>query len=565
MLRILCLLILLTLPVFGQKFIVFGDTQFHNHEVFHQMVEKGMGCNPEIVLHVGDMILGYKYPASAGRKEWKVFKKQIAAVTVPFYPAPGNHDITTPGLEEAYLEEWGEHSLFYSIAHPGANFLFLNSTNGEQTDSVTEDQFLWLKETLDSIGTVKPVFITLHAPLHLSQNTSWKRFREVITGYNIQAVFTGHYHVYDRRVIDGIQFFCLVTSGKIPYNQHYAGRSFHFLEVEKVHDHFNFRVHLQDNVLSEEAVPPGEYDVSSPFAPKPFCIDIPQSYTGWHNFTIPFRNSTDSVINYRIEVETNQNEILKLNDAGLTLTPGADGLIEGKVFVEAADWFEIPLTLGNITTEYTNRFGYAGKITAPLMAYTPPGCEVLSKSNQYTFDGVISDAEYNGRTIIGLRSDFQNAQSADSTIIFLNYDNDSLYIGFWGYEPNVAGLEAFAEGKIPLVFSDDDIEFYFDPDRSQRSSYRTMVNSKGVNLNSGPKGLFSFNSESKVHVGDNYWSAEFRIPFSSFLSVPPKAGATWGFNVRRTRTQSEIRISDWSKMSDTPPVELYFFGVAEFK
>ncbi len=564
MTRFLSLLLIISIPVFGQKFIVFGDTQFHNPEIFSQMIQKGMNCNPEIVLHVGDMILGYKYPASAGKREWEVFRKQIKSITVPFYAAPGNHDITTPGLREAYLDEWGEGSLFYRVEYSGLNFIFLNSTNGEKTDSVTEDQFQWLKSTLDTIGKTNPAFITLHAPLQFTNTASWKRFREVIQGYNVEAVFTGHYHVYDRRVIDGVNYFCLVTSGKIPYDQHYAGRSFHFLEVEKVDEGFHYRVHLKDTVLIEETVPPGEHNISAKFAPKTFCIDVPEDHAGWLDFSIPFTNRTASIQTFRVTSVPIVQDNLELKQESVMLLPDSEGMIRGRLLVKDLNSFNVAEVLGEISTSYTNGFGHRGEIIAPLLAYTPPRCEVLPKKEHYVFDGEVSATEYGGIAISTFRSDFHNTPSPDSTIIFFTYDSDSLYIGFWGYEPNPEGMEAFAHGEIPLVFSDDDIEFYFAPGRLQQS-YRTMVNSKGTNLNSGPKGLFSFPSDSKVHIGDNYWSAEFRIPFSSFSAPVPVSGATWGFNIRRTRTQSRIRLSDWSKMSDTPPVELHFFGIAEFK
>ena len=562
--RFLLWLLFLAIPVFGQKFIVFGDTQFHNPDVFAQLLRKGMDCNPELVLHTGDMILGYKYPASAGEKEWKVFRKQIESVTVPFYPAPGNHDITTPGLREAYLAEWGERSLSYRVMHSGVHFIFLNTTNGEQTDSVTEDQFQWLKSTLDTIGRTSPVFITFHAPLQLTESFSWNRFRETVEGYNVQAVFTGHNHVFDRRIIHGVRYFCLVTSGKISYNQHYAGRSFHFLEVEKVGESFQYRVHLQDTVLHEEVVPHGEYSISAPFAPKPHLIDIPEHYTGWLDFSIPISNSTDSARVFNIRVSSGSVTDLRFDNDSVVVQPHKKGMIHGRLMVSDVTHFQVPVQLGEIQTMYENSYGYRGEISAPLFAFIPPRCFVFPKSGEYKFDGMVSEAEYGGTPISSFRSDFKNTQSSDSTLIYLNYDSQALYLGFWGYEPNPDGLEAFAHGEIPLVFSDDDIEFYFAPVRSQQS-YRTMVNSKGTNLNSGPRGLFTFPSESKVFVGDHYWSAELKIPFSSFPAKAPGKGIQWGFNIRRTRTQSDIRISDWSKMSDTPPLELYFFGVAEFK
>jgi metallophosphoesterase superfamily enzyme len=99
------------------RFAVWGDSQFQNPEVFEETVRRTELLKPEFVIHTGDMIHGYTYSLDNARRQWQRFKKQIEPLSVPFYPTPGNHDVTTKEIQPAYLEAWGDDKLFYSFEH----------------------------------------------------------------------------------------------------------------------------------------------------------------------------------------------------------------------------------------------------------------------------------------------------------------------------------------------------------------------------------------------------------------------------------------------------------------
>ena len=91
---ILFLLIFVT-QSFAQdfRFVVFGDSQFQNPEVFEAFTEKAELLKPDLYLHVGDMIHGYSYNIDNARRQWKRFNRQIENLSAPFYPTPGNHEL----------------------------------------------------------------------------------------------------------------------------------------------------------------------------------------------------------------------------------------------------------------------------------------------------------------------------------------------------------------------------------------------------------------------------------------------------------------------------------------
>ena len=68
----------------------------------------------------------------------------------------------------------------------------------------------------------------------------------------------------------------------------------------------------------------------------------------------------------------------------------------------------------------------------------------------------------------------------------------------------------------------------------------------------------------KTFVGENYWSAEFRIPYAQIEAQPPKTGAQWGMNIRRARTQAQPPVIEWSRMRGFP-AQPQFFGIVDFE
>ena len=103
------------------KFAVLGDSQFENSAVFERLIQEVNLLKPAFVIHTGNMIEGYTYDPVRIREEWEIFKKQIAALTMPFYPVAGNRDVATTPLQAVFAEVWGKDKLYYSFDFRGYN------------------------------------------------------------------------------------------------------------------------------------------------------------------------------------------------------------------------------------------------------------------------------------------------------------------------------------------------------------------------------------------------------------------------------------------------------------
>ena len=122
--RIICIALLIAASYSGAverphvpkhefSFVVLGDSQFHLPNTFNKMIDEVVHLFPSFVIQVGDMI---RFPADEDvvRAKWKRFKAQIAPLyieEIPFYPVPGNHDVTDSsrgiGGDPIYREVWG--------------------------------------------------------------------------------------------------------------------------------------------------------------------------------------------------------------------------------------------------------------------------------------------------------------------------------------------------------------------------------------------------------------------------------------------------------------------------
>jgi hypothetical protein len=156
-------------------------------------------------------------------------------------------------------------------------------------------------------------------------------------------------------------------------------------------------------------------------------------------------------------------------------------------------------------------------------------------------------------------------------------DDDHLFVGARMEEPNTDGLTTDAHGEIPLVWSDDDFELFLDPGLTQRHFWRFFQNAAGTRFTSRPlytdDNLYPGEYESAVHVGEDHWSLEYRIPWTelvysleggTFEAEPPSPGDAWGVNIWQHRQQSPEPLTQWSVMENFP-YEPQRFGLLRFE
>ncbi len=550
------------------RFVVWGDSQFQNPEVFEKYVKETALINPDFVCHVGDMIHGYTYNIESARKQWKRFKKQIAPLNCPFYPTCGNHDITTKEIQPAYQEAWGEDKLYYSFSFQNCHFIVMNTFLDQKFYQFPEEEMNWFLQDLEDHKGYENIFITMHAPLYMGDKMDWTEMHNILKKYNVKAVFTGHYHVYDWRNKDGIDYFCVNSSGNMrTFDNHFLGASHHYLEVTVKEGTVNYAVHTKDGILPHNIVSQDERKIAKKYynSDITFSIPSPNNDNISTTVTVPITNKTDSTRDYILEWETKDFNC-SITPAGkkISLNSGETDSVKFDVELPKGEYARADFPYMIIKTPYTTSSGYDTYIKNKVNVFAPPTVNIYKMDSEFELDGKLTEECWNKNCIDTLYIDKNFTPAKEQTKVILSYDNDNIYVGIRGEEPNPEKLSAFAYGDIPLVFGDDDFEIYFDTNLDRVSFYRLMVNPAGTTLSSGPKGLFSFKFDVKTYTGKDYWSAEFKIPFKELDTVVPGINAEWGFNVRRHRQQAEPAQSDWSKMNTRPPYEPEYFGIIKF-
>ncbi|MGB9765167.1 MAG: metallophosphoesterase family protein [Candidatus Saccharicenans sp.] len=255
----------LTSPLFSAdlRMVVIGDTSpefFSNKSPFFKdMIEKINQLQPDVVIHLGDMIAGYGLRRA--RSQWNEFDELVSKIQAPFYRVPGNHDIYSRRSKEIYLQRYKK--TYQSFDLKGYHFIILWDIEDNRLGHIGREQFEWLKADLANSDQWEGAFVFVHVPLwtktskyvHQVDKDFWmKQIHPLLVQHKVLAVFAGHYHRFGpTREIDGIKYY--ISGGGGPrLNKLYIknGGANHFLLVEAIGKELQVKVVFQDKILSDQ-------------------------------------------------------------------------------------------------------------------------------------------------------------------------------------------------------------------------------------------------------------------------------------------------------------------------
>ena len=222
-------------------FIVTGDTQSNRQLVFQTdlfkcMIAEWNVLKPVFVVEVGDLILGGS--AENVPPQWDLFECTIADLEVPYFPVPGNHDISDILTEKIWLDRMGP--THYAFSYGNSRFIVLDSEEVDALDRLSDTQVAWLKQELESTKA-NNIFLFLHQPYFADEGDPrnfdknwerrWKYLADVMHGHPVRAVFAGHLHGYcDFGVRDGVHY-VIAAGGAYLNGPEEFGQFSHYLLV----------------------------------------------------------------------------------------------------------------------------------------------------------------------------------------------------------------------------------------------------------------------------------------------------------------------------------------------
>lgn len=186
------------------RFLVINDTHYLSDacgEWLAGVVRQMKQEQAAFCLHAGDLTEFGQEKHLAGMRE--VFQ----GLGMPFYPVIGNHDYIT-NTDRAPYEKLFPNRINYYFEHVGWQFVGLDSSEGQRYEksSIQPATFAWLDDHLKKLDRKKPTAIFTHFPVGdkvtyrpTNADDLLDRFRE----FNLQAVFSGHFHGFTERTRGG--------------------------------------------------------------------------------------------------------------------------------------------------------------------------------------------------------------------------------------------------------------------------------------------------------------------------------------------------------------------------
>ena len=204
------------------SFAVVSDrTGEHREGVFAGAMPKTNLLQPAFVISVGDLIEGYTDDPATLAHEWDELQGYVGALEMPFFYAPGNHDMSNAVMAETWKQRFGPS--YYHFRYKGVLFLVLNSElfgmvhdprKSVPRPWTQDDQLRFAEQVLAANADARWTFVIVHQPLWDAPqiHPDWLQVEEWL-GERPYTVFAGHYHRYTQHVRRGRNYVTLATTG----------------------------------------------------------------------------------------------------------------------------------------------------------------------------------------------------------------------------------------------------------------------------------------------------------------------------------------------------------------
>jgi len=187
--------------------------------LFEKAVEGVNRLKPDFVVITGDFVQDQNSEQQIA--EFKRIKAKISP-DIPVYLSPGNHDVgLIPDKQslKKYRKNYGADR--FSFERGGSCFIGFNTSLIKgKLNKAEEKQYKWLNKQLNQCNNPDHIILFCHYPFFIKsvdEKTAYKsidieyrkKYLELFSSYDVEAVFTGHHH---NNVINSYKDIELVTT-----------------------------------------------------------------------------------------------------------------------------------------------------------------------------------------------------------------------------------------------------------------------------------------------------------------------------------------------------------------
>jgi Icc protein len=194
------------------RFVILGDRTGETVPGIYEAVWREIAAaKPDFVVGVGDSIQG---PDNAGAEsKWIEFDRLLEPFrTIPFFSAPGNHDVWSEASAKLFEKHTG-HPLHYGFDEGPAHFTVLDNS---RTDELQPGEMAFLEQDLKAHQSQPVRFIVSHRPSWLVNaivGNAGFPLHQLAAKYGVRYVIAGHLHEMLHASVEGVDYISAPSAG----------------------------------------------------------------------------------------------------------------------------------------------------------------------------------------------------------------------------------------------------------------------------------------------------------------------------------------------------------------
>ncbi len=241
------------------SFIIIGDaedyeTDFGYSEKLPLALQKAASLEADFAIFTGDIITTAKPIVADNKQSIEKTKSLLDSYFKKYYLVFGGHDIECGRIcidywlktffnQEIKVEE--DRKLFHSFDFGNTHFVLLSSEY-PQNNSIDEKQLIWLENDLANCQKTNKIVVSHVPPVtffeesaeeghDMSKNSfSQARLLKILKEHQVDLVISGHEHVFDHKIVEGIDFILAGSVGqKARYKNIIKGDIITYIKIDK--------------------------------------------------------------------------------------------------------------------------------------------------------------------------------------------------------------------------------------------------------------------------------------------------------------------------------------------